>query len=360
MGRERALVIVDDKGTRSAIKILLELNDIEVLSTDDGADALKKIQSDIFDVVLCDMPIALPEGNNIIKYLKESPVHYKTPVIVLYSTKDEKDRRLLKNLGADDVFETPFQGKTLMAAIKARFELNAKYNTIHNNEVQEQVFALLNKNLTQEMLTPLYGILNVTSLIGSLPGVEEIDSLNDLLSVIYESGFRMQRTMQNLRIHALLNTDGGADVHKINNNIFLKDLLKSVMAHYENDLTPGITKIEQEVLQIGAWEGQDELLKVVFTELIDNAIKFACNNELPKVKLQAVNNNFTFSVTNYTTDRITFNVKDLLPFKKFHKDLSRNGLGLGLFITREICQKMGYNFFMSKDGGYLTFTVEHQ
>ncbi len=360
MSKEKALVIVDDKGNRSAIKILLELNDIEVLSTDEGAEALKRISNDSFDIVLCDLPIALPDGSDIINYLKQTPKHYKTPIIVLSESTEEKDRRQAMNLGADDLVGVPFQGKVLMSAIRSRLELNIKYNAIHNNEVQEQVFALLNKNLTQEMLTPLYGILNVTSLIGSLPGVEEIDSLNDLLGVIYESGFRMQRTMQNLRIHALLNTEGSTDVHKANSNVFLKDVLKSVVAHYENDLAPGITKIDQEVLQIGAWEGQDELLKVIFTELIDNAIKFSSNDELPKVKLQAVNNNFTFSITNFTTDRIIFDVEDVAPFKKFHKDLSRNGLGLGLFITKAICEKMGYNFFMSKDGGYLTFTVEHQ
>ncbi len=360
MNKEKALVIVDDKGTRSAIKILLELNDIEVLGTDNGAEALKRIHNDLFDIVLCDLPIALPDGNNILTCLKQSPRHYKTPVIVLSASTEEKDRRQVMNLGADDLIGTPFQGKVLMAAIRARLELADKYRAIHINEVQEHVFALLNKNLTQEMLTPLYGILNVTSLLGSLPGVEEIDSLNDLLGVIYESGFRMQRTMQNLRIYALLNTEGGTEVHKTNSNIFLKDVLRSVVAHYENDLAPGIIKLEQEVLQIGAWEGQDELLKVIFTELIDNALKFASNDELPKVNLQAVNNGFTFSVTNFTTERITFDTAAIAPFKKFHKDLSRNGLGLGLFITKTICDKMGYAFTMTKERANVTFMVEGQ
>ena len=360
MAREKALVIVDDKGTRSAIKILLELNEIDVLSTDNGEEALKKIASGSFDVVLCDCLTALPEGSNILATLKESPIHYKTPVVILTDNTNEKDHRTAMNLGADDVITTPFQGKALMSTIKARLELSNKYKAIHNNEVQTEVFALLNKNLTQEMLTPLYGMLNVTSLISSLPGAEEIDSLHDLLSVIYESGFRMQRTLQNLRVYALLKTEEAAEVHKVNNNLFLKDVLKTVMTHYENDLAPGIAKIDQEILQIGTWTGQDELLKIIFTELIDNAIKFSSNGELPRLKLQAVNDSFVLSVTNFTTDRINFGIEDIKPFKKHHKDLSRNGLGLGLFVVRNICDKMGFHFSMSKDGGYVTFTVEQE
>ncbi len=360
MAQEKALVIVDDKGTRSAIKILLELNDIGVISTDDGAEAVRKAGEEQFDIVLCDLALALPTGYNLLNVLRDSASHYKCPVIILAADIEPKAQREAMNLGADDIIATPFQGKVLMAAIKARLELSNKYRNRHTNEVNGEVFALLNKNLTQELLTPLYGILNVTSLISSLPGSEEVDSLNELLGVIYESGFRMQRTMQNLRIYSLLHTAESTEVHKINNNVFLKDLLRAVVGHYENDLAPGITKLEQDVLQIGAWEGQDELLKVVFTELIDNAIKFTSGTQLPKVKLQAVNNNFTFSVTNYITDRIIFDVEDVAAFKKFHKDLSRNGLGLGLFITKAICEKMGYHFSMSKDGGYLTFTVEHQ
>jgi two-component system chemotaxis response regulator CheY len=359
MGRDRALVIIDDKGTRSAIKILLELNGIEVLSTDDAEQGLRKIYTDAFDIVLCDLDAALPTGCDIINKLRQQKSHYKTPIIALGAENQEKGYRDAMNLGADDIITTPFQGKILMAAVKARLELKRKYAAIHHSEIQDEVFSLLNKNVTQEMLTPLYGILNVTSLINSLPGIEDVESINELLSVIYESGFRMQRTMQNLRVYALLNTEGGTEVHKVNSNIFLKDILRTVVGHYENDLAPEVKKLEQEVLQVGAWEGQDELLKIIFTELIDNGIKFAADGHLPEVKLQAVSNNFTFSVTNYTTERITFNIDGIAPFKKFHKDLSRNGLGLGLFVVKTICEKMGYSFLMTKDGANVTFIVEN-
>lgn len=358
MGREKALVVIENKGTRNAIKILLELNGIEVISTDDAAQAIKKIGNDFFDIVLCDLNLALPAGSNLLPFIKGHPRHYNTPFIVIADATQEKEIRQAINLGANDCIASEFQNKEFITTIKARLELSNKYKVLHKNEVSGEVFALLNKNLMQELLTPVYTLINVTKIIGTLEGVEHIDSHSDLVTAIYESGFRMQRNMQNLRIYSMLNTENSTEVHKINTDIILSDTLTEVMGHYENELWPGMKKIEQTVLQIGTWEGQLEMLKIVFTELIDNAIHFSPEGHLPELRLDALNDGFCFSVTNYLTDQVKLNVDNIMPFKKFHKDLSRIGLGLGLFIVRSICEKMGYQFTITKHDGKITFMVE--
>ena len=358
MSKEKALVIVEEKSTRNAIKILLELSGIDVITRDNAAIALKKNINESFDIILCDLTAALPNGHNIINEIKESPKHYKIPIIVLSASEDEKDYRQARNMGADDFIPIPFSGKLLSNTVKARLDLSKKFNKLYKNEVSEQVFALLNKNFNQELLTPLNGILNATSLIGNLEGIEDIDSLTQLLNVIYASGFRMQRTTQNIRTYSLLNTENTTEVFKISNNLILKDILTSVISHYENGLSPELKLLEVTTLQVGAWEGIEDYARSIFTELIDNAIKFSPPGYLPVVSLQALNNSFVFTVTSFLAESTYFNISTIGPFKKFHQDLSRNGLGLGLFIVKSICEKTGYNFFISKTGTYLTFTVE--
>ncbi|MBC7554896.1 MAG: hybrid sensor histidine kinase/response regulator [Taibaiella sp.] len=358
MNKEKALVIVEDKGTRNAIKILLELNGVDVVSTDGAAQAARRCNTEQFDIILCDMVVAMPEGNDILRVFKDSARHYKTPFLVLSQSADEKDYREARNLGANDFIPVPFSGKLLSTTVKAQLELSKRLNRILRSEINDQVFALLNKNFNQELLTPLNGILNVTALIGSIPGVEDIDSLPDLLGVIYASCFRMQRTTHNIRTYSLLNTENKGDAFLTSDNIVLESILSSVIGHYENNITSGLKVIDAEILQVGTWQGKEEYVRNIFTELIDNAVKFTPADQLPLVTLQALNNNFVFSVTNALSENVFFNVNNIAPFKKFHNDLSRNGLGLGLFVVKSICEDAGYHFFMTKKAGSVTFTVE--
>jgi len=358
MSRDKVLVIEEDKGTRDAIKILLELNEIDVVSTSDCAMAFKKIAHDNFDLILCDLSPALTTIADLVQKVKGDPLHYKTPIVALLESGEEKDIRHAMNTGADDFVLKPFSGKVLLAAVKARLEIGKRYKKLHNKEVSEQLFSLLNKNFNQELLTPLNGIVNTTFLVESMPGIQDVDGLNELLNAIYASSYRMLRTTQNLLTYASLNVDQEHAPVKLSKDMILQDLLQLVVGYYENGMTPDMRRIDQTVLQVGSWEGPEEYVRTIFTELIDNAVKFAPNSSVPVVKLNAINNAFTLTVTNVIKDNTHFNIHDISPFKKFHTDLSRNGLGIGLFITKSICEKVGYKFSVNRKGNYLTFTVE--
>lgn len=358
MSKEKALVIVEDKGTRNAIKILLELSGIEVASTDNAMLAKKSAQKEAYDIFLTDLNIASPAGENLLFHFKSTPETYRTPYIVLSTSDDESDLRKCMNSGAADYIKVPFSGKLLSTTVKAQLAHSKKQNALFRREIADQVFSLVNKNFNQELLTPIYGILNVTSLICGLPGVEAIDGLPDLLEVIYGSSFRMQRNTLNLRTYSLLQTEDNEQNFTGSGNIILQDVLKAVVRHYETELSNTEKKVELSILQVGTWEGKEEFIRIIFTELIDNAIKFSSGSLLPVVKLQALNNSFTFSVTNYLKDNVYFNIGQISPFRKFHNDMSRNGLGLGLFIVKAICEKMGFNFFMTKDNVSVTMTIE--
>ena len=358
MVNEKVLLIEDNKSARQAIQILLELNNINVVCTADIAHSLKKLSEENFDIVLCSMSLALPDGGNLLNIVKGDPKHYRTPVVVLAENNTEKDIRHCMNLGADDYITTPLSGKVLINSIKSRLELNARYNNFYKNDVTEQLFLLLNKNLNQELLTPINGILNSARLIEDMEGVEDIESLPDLLQVIQSAGHRMQRTTQNLRAYALLNMDQSARHIKINQNVNLREILKSVTANYSNILSPDHKKLEVQIIQDGLWEGPDELMRLVFTELIDNAVKYAQDYSIPVVKLMAFPKHFSFSVQYTVREYIYFTIDEIRPFRKFHNDLSRNGMGMGLFICKYIAEKMGYHFTMSIDNYYITFSID--
>ena len=358
MIKDKVLVVDADKSTRDAVKILLELNEMEVSFAGDGQSALKKSSHTSFSLVLC----ALNETDNnnayLISELKADTRYYRTPVIALLESDAEKDIRDAMHTGADDFVVKPFSGKLLIATIKHRLELSRQYKALHNNEVSERLFSLLNKNFNQELLTPLNGIINTTVLMENLVASGDTDMIGELLTVIYASSYRIMRTTQNLLTYSSLNLSSEQAPLHHSTGIVLQDLLKQVTSRYENGQTPNQGKIDVEALQVGTWDGPAEYVRIIFTELIDNAIKFSPAAAALQVKLTALHNSFTFTVTNETRESSYFGIDDIAPFKKFHNDLSRNGLGLGLFISWAICQKMGYHLSLSRKGGRTSFTVE--
>ena len=360
MKKEKVLVLEQDKSTRNALKILLELNDIEVATADDRNHALKKIDNEPFDLILCSSELAIDSELNLLEKIKFHPKHFRIPIIILSHSADEMDRRTMADLGADDYITKPFSGKILLNTIKLKINNSNAHRKLAEREYHEKVFALLNKDFSQEMVTSLNGISNATFLLESLPGSEEIDGLKDLVQIIESSKFRIQRAVQNLRMYASLSLEKipgqGNELKSVN----LQDILRSVLKKYEQAGENTASKVDIEMLHIGNCEGYEYYLATLFTELIDNALKFNSGAYLPHIKLHAVNNNFTFSVTNYVKSAPHFTVGDIAPFTKFHHDLSYNGLGLGLALCIGICEKMNYKFSVNKEGNFITFLIESE
>ena len=358
MKKEKVLVIEDEKGTRNAIKILLELNNIEVSTTDDIALALKKLESDSYNAVLCGIQLAQQNEYAVLSAIKDNPKYFKIPLILLADNLEDADYRNAMDNGADDIVIKPFSSKALLHSIKLRIERSRKHQRFYDNEYNERVFSLMNKDFSQELITSLNGISNATFLLESLPGNEEIEGIKELVQIINTSRFRLQRISQNLRTYSFLNADKSAEATKERKNVVLQNVLQMVLDNYENQHTPEFKKTDVDVLQIGLWNGNDNYIRTLFTELIDNALKFNTTAYRPQIKLQAVNDDFTFSVTNYAKGNPGFTIDDVRPFTKFHHDLSYNGLGLGLAVCKSICMQMGYRLSINKQGNYLTFTIE--
>jgi len=357
MNTDKVLLADDDKSTRDAVKRLLELHGIETDYVESADAARVKLAYHEYGLILCNDAAARNDEGKFIKEIRTSPRHYLTPVIVLSDMTDDNARRSAMNLGADDCFTKPFAGKVLLSSIKSMMAAARQRRMMVLNDINERLFSLLNKNFNQELLTPLNGIVNTMFLIENMEGVHDVDGLNELVNAVHASSYRMLRTTQNLLTYSALNVERDAANVRDIKDVRLQDVLQTVAGFYENGLTPDTRKIDVNVLQVGTWCGPEDYMRTLFTELIDNAVKFSPADTSPVVDLRAINNSFTFSVTNELREPVHFTVRDISPFRKFHHDLSRNGLGLGLFISKNICDRMGYQLSLQHKSGLLTATV---
>jgi len=113
---KKIYVVDDDKNICEIISLYLEKEGYEVEKFYNGQDALKAIQQHLPRLMVLDLMLPGIDG---IALLREIRSFSDFPVIVLTAKGDTYDKVLGLEIGADDYIVKPFDGKELVARIKA-------------------------------------------------------------------------------------------------------------------------------------------------------------------------------------------------------------------------------------------------
>jgi CheY-like chemotaxis protein len=356
----KVLLIEDEKNLLESLVIIIEANGIECISAQNGSDGIALLHSGLHsvDLILCDINLPDMSGYDILAVVKKDKTLYKIPFVFLTAYADEKDVRAGMNLGADDYLTKPVGAKELVEAIRSRIIVDEQKKTHKQEEINSKWLSILNANFKQEFFTPINGILNASFLLGDAQMPMDIDALQNTVQAIYISSFRMYRNARNLVLFSLITTNKLSSYETIISKGTVNSVLDNVMQWYHNGLIKN--KIDVDICDSGIPLGRydRELLNVLFTELVDNALKF--NAGLvgnPVVSLETASAGFTFSTTNNFEQTIDFELSDVRPYKKFHKDESYVGLGLGLFLCIHLAGKLDLDLKIFKDEGSITVTL---
>lgn len=115
----KVLVVEDDKVSQLLLEKNLKKHGFEVVVSDNGHDALSKIESEDFDAIVVDLQLPGRNGLSAIEDIRKTSTHYKTATIIAVSaaaTKDVRDSAL--EMGADDFIPKPHQPEILIKRIK--------------------------------------------------------------------------------------------------------------------------------------------------------------------------------------------------------------------------------------------------
>jgi DNA-binding response OmpR family regulator len=113
----RTILVVDDSSdTTYMLTRYLSEQGYQVMSAQNGQDALAIIQYQMPDLILLD--IFMPEMNGL-DFMRSFRKEYKTPIIVLSARDSEADKVLALKSGADDYVTKPFSMRELIARIRA-------------------------------------------------------------------------------------------------------------------------------------------------------------------------------------------------------------------------------------------------
>ena len=123
---KRILLIEDDPAISKGLRISLEEEHYQVLIASDGEDGYQLAQEKSFDLIILDLMLPGKNGHEICRELRGEG--NKTPIIMLTSKKEESDKVLGLELGADDYVTKPFSIREFQARIKALLRRTSQKN----------------------------------------------------------------------------------------------------------------------------------------------------------------------------------------------------------------------------------------
>ncbi|MEL3891848.1 response regulator transcription factor [Ferrovibrio sp. MS7] len=109
-------LVDDDRNILTSVSIALEAEGYKVRTYNDGAEALRNITQQAFDLVVLDIKMPRLDGMETLSRLRRVS---QVPVIFLTSKDEEIDEVLGLKMGADDYIKKPFSQRLLIERIKA-------------------------------------------------------------------------------------------------------------------------------------------------------------------------------------------------------------------------------------------------
>src|SRR5215472_12075001 len=112
----RALLVDDDSGLARLLADYLTPHGVALEHVENGDDALDKLASTPFDVVLLDVMLPGADGFEVCRRLR---ARHTVPVLMLTARGEDTDRIVGLEIGADDYVPKPFNPRELLARMRA-------------------------------------------------------------------------------------------------------------------------------------------------------------------------------------------------------------------------------------------------
>jgi two-component system phosphate regulon response regulator PhoB len=119
MVKEHILVVDDEEDILELLTYNLARDGYQVTGALTGEDALKKIRSMPFDLIVLDLMLPGIDGLEVAKTLKNDSKTRNIPILMLTAKGEEADIVTGLELGADDYITKPFSPRILTARIRA-------------------------------------------------------------------------------------------------------------------------------------------------------------------------------------------------------------------------------------------------
>ena len=353
---KKILVIDDEEWLREMVHMALREKGFDVVEAENGAVGIEVARRELPDLILCDVNMEKVDGYLALAALRNEPTTAAIPFILMTGLADNAGMRHGMELGADDYLPKPFAIEALYAAVDARLK-KAQALRQHAEKKLTDLRDNLSMMLPHELRTPLNGIVAYGQMLAADAATLSPAEITDMGQVIYESGRRLERLVENFLIYAQIELLG-AEPQKIavlreKQTTFPARLIeeraraKAEEAKRADDLVLELTELPVPI-------SEDYLAKIV-EELVQNAFKFSEAGRPVRVALSALPNGVALSVSDRGRGFSTEHITKVGAYMQFDRKMQeQQGLGLGLTIAKRLTELHGGTLTIQSERGSTT------
>jgi DNA-binding response OmpR family regulator len=117
--RSTVLVVEDETNIRELICLHLGLEHLDCVQAADGNEGLRLARERRFDAIILDLMLPGLDGVTVCRAIRRDPTNGGAPILMLTARREEADKVLGLESGADDYLTKPFGIRELIARVRA-------------------------------------------------------------------------------------------------------------------------------------------------------------------------------------------------------------------------------------------------
>jgi two-component system chemotaxis response regulator CheY len=118
------LIVEDSPMMRQLLVFAMSrIKNMGIVEADDGVDALKKLASTKFDIIINDINMPIMDGLKLVKRVRSDPVYKNVPIVIITTEGAEEDRQRALQLGANAYITKPIQAPQVISTVKELLEI---------------------------------------------------------------------------------------------------------------------------------------------------------------------------------------------------------------------------------------------
>jgi two-component system chemotaxis response regulator CheY len=114
----KILVVDDDKTTRKLLGLYLKAKGYEIVTAENGLDALEKLGTENINLVVSDMNMPYMDGIELTKNIRADENLKSLPVIMVTTEADEEEKKKAHEAGVDDYLVKPANAEQISDSVK--------------------------------------------------------------------------------------------------------------------------------------------------------------------------------------------------------------------------------------------------
>ena len=121
----KALVVEDSPTMRQLIVLALgRIRGLDVTEATDGLDGIKKLNAELFDIILTDINMPIMNGLKLVKRVRSDERYNNVPIVIITTEGGEEDRRRALALGANAYITKPIRAPQLLETVRTLLHID--------------------------------------------------------------------------------------------------------------------------------------------------------------------------------------------------------------------------------------------